>query len=141
MAFDPISLGLEFVGKIADKIWPDPLAKQEGLYKLEQLRQTGELAQLAAETELMKGQLAINTEEAKSEKLFVSGWRPFIGWVCGAAFAYHFLFQPLIAFGLSIAQRSVVLPIFDMEALNTVMYGMLGLGTLRTVDKIKGGTK
>jgi hypothetical protein len=141
MSFDPISIGLEFVGKIADKIWPDPLAKQEGLMKLEQLRQTGELAKLAAETELAKGQLAINTEEAKSDSLFVSGWRPFVGWVCASAFAYHFILQPLVIFFMAIQGRVVQVPSFDMDALFTVLLGLLGLGGLRTFEKTKGFSK
>jgi hypothetical protein len=85
VSLDPITAGLDFVSKIADKIWPNPADKAAGLLELEKLRQTGELAVLAAETELAKGQLAINAEEAKSENLFVAGWRPFIGWVCGLA--------------------------------------------------------
>jgi hypothetical protein len=144
MALDPISIGLEFVGKIADKIWPDPVAKQEGLFKLEQLRQTGELAQLTAETDLMKGQLAIDTEEAKSESVFVSGWRPFIGWVCGSAFAYKFILQPFLIFGLMAAGSKFdyhTLPTLDWSELLPVLMAMLGMGGLRTYEKAKGVNK
>jgi hypothetical protein len=141
MSLDPISIGLQFVGKIADRIWPDPAAKAKGLLELEQLRQTGELAYLAAETELMKGQIAINTEEAKSASIFVAGWRPWIGWVCGVAFAYHFILQPLLVFLMASAGHKVELPAFDMDALNTVLLGMLGLGGMRSFEKFKGVTK
>lgn len=139
MSFDPISVGLEFVGKIADKIWPDPLAKQEGLLKLEQMRQTGELSQLTAETDLMKGQLAVNVEEAKSENLFVSGWRPFIGWVCGAAFAYTFIAQPFIVYITLLSGSHVTPPVIDGWLLFNVLGGILGLGGFRTIEKLKGG--
>ena len=139
MSFDPISAGLDFVSKIADKIWPDPTQKAAGLLELEKLRQTGELAVLAAETELAKGQLAINAEEAKSENLFVAGWRPFIGWVCGAAYAYHFVLQPLLAFAIANTGHTVDLPVFRMEELSTVLMGLLGLGGLRTLEKINSG--
>lgn len=138
MSLDPISIGLEFIGKIADKIWPDPVAKAAGLLELERLRQTGELAQLAAETDLAKGQLEINKIEAASERLFVSGWRPFIGWVCGVAFCYHFIIQPILAFIIANSGGDVKLPQFDMNALFTVLMGMLGLGGLRTLEKVKG---
>lgn len=141
MSLDPISIGLQFVGKIADRIWPDPAAKAKGLLELEQLRQTGELAHLAAETDLMKGQIAINTEEAKSASIFVAGWRPWIGWVCGVAFAYHFILQPLLVFLMASAGHKVELPAFDMDALNTVLLGMLGLGGMRSFEKFKGVTK
>lgn len=141
MALDPISIGLEFVSKIADKIWPDPAAKAAGMLELEKLRQSGELAILTAETELAKGQMAINQEDAKSTDKFASRWRPFIGWVCGIAFAYHFVLQPLLAFILSSAGYKVDLPAFDMDALNTVLMGMLGLGTMRSFERYKGVTK
>lgn len=141
MAFDPVSIGLEFVSKIADKIWPDPTAKAEGLLKLEQLKQTGELAELTAETDLAKGQQAINLAEASNDNVFISGWRPFIGWVCGVAFAYHFVLQPFMAFAFASFGYSFALPAFDMGALNTVLMGMLGLGGLRSFDKMKGASK
>lgn len=138
MAIDPITAGLNFVSKIADKIWPDPASKAAGLLELEKLRQTGELAVLAAETDLAKGQQEINKIEAANENLFVSGWRPAIGWTCAAAFAYHFVLQPLIAFLIANTGHSVSLPVFDMDALYTVLMGMLGLGGMRTAEKIKG---
>lgn len=137
MAIDPISVGLDFVSKIADKIWPDPTAKAAGLLELEKLRQTGELAVLAAETELAKGQQEINKIEAGSDNLFIAGWRPFIGWVCGIAFAYHFVLQPLMAFAMTSAGHEVRLPVFDMDALYTVLMGLLGLGGLRTFEKVR----
>lgn len=137
MSFDPITAGLDFVSKIADKIWPDPAQKAAGLLELERLKQTGELAKLTAETDLAKGQLAINAEEAKSENLFVAGWRPAIGWTCAAAFAYSFVLQPFLAFVIANIGSSVVLPTFNMDALNTVLMGMLGLGSMRTYEKIK----
>ena len=92
--------------------------------------------------ELAKGQLEINLAEAKSGSLFKGGWRPFIGWVCGFAFLYHFILQPLIVFGVSTAGVVIPpLPEFDMSSLMTVMMGMLGLGGLRTFEKHKGVAK
>jgi hypothetical protein len=92
--------------------------------------------------ELAKGQLDINKEEAKHRSIFVSGWRPFVGWTCGAALCYHFILAPLILFGVGISGHTVpALPEFDMGSLMTVLMGMLGLGGLRTFEKTKGLTK
>ena len=92
--------------------------------------------------ELAKGQLEINKEEAKHRSIFVSGWRPSVGWVCSIAMAYHFVFQPLIIFGVGMAGMEIPeLPKFDMNSLMTVLMGMLGLGGLRTYEKAKGLTK
>lgn len=92
--------------------------------------------------ELAKGQLEINKAEAASGSVFKGGWRPFIGWVCGVAFAYHFVLQPLIVFGVTAAGVEIpALPEFDMGSLMTVMMGMLGLGGLRSFEKSKGIAK
>jgi hypothetical protein len=92
--------------------------------------------------ELAKGQLDINKEEAKHRSIFVSGWRPSVGWVCSIAMAYHFVIQPLIVFGVTVAGVEIPeLPKFDMNSLMTVLMGMLGLGGLRTFEKTKGLTK
>jgi hypothetical protein len=92
--------------------------------------------------ELAKGQLEINKAEASHKSIFVAGWRPFIGWTCGIALAWHFVLQPLIMF-LSVLFGFALpeLPAFDMGSLMTVLMGMLGLGGLRTYEKQKGLTK
>jgi hypothetical protein len=92
--------------------------------------------------ELAKGQLEINKAEASHRSIFVSGWRPFVGWTCGFALCYHFILAPLILFGVGISGHTVPpLPAFDMGSLMTVLMGMLGLGGLRTFEKTKGLTK
>jgi hypothetical protein len=92
--------------------------------------------------ELAKGQLDINKAEASHKSIFVSGWRPFVGWTCGVALCYHFILAPLILFGVGISGYTVPsLPEFDMGSLMTVLMGMLGLGGLRTFEKTKGLTK
>ena len=125
------------ISKLLDKIIPDPQARETA--KLELLK--AENAQSLLEMQLMlqadQNQTQINQVEAASSNLFVSGWRPFIGWVCGAAFAYHFIVQPLLAFIIANSGGTVTLPEFDMEELSTVLMGMLGLGGMRTIEKIK----
>lgn len=137
MAFDPISAALEIGGKVIDRLWPNPAERDAAKLELLKMQQSGELAQLTAETDLAKAQIAVNQAEAQSDRLFVAGWRPFIGWVCGVAFGYHFVLQPLLAFGLANSGHPVDLPDFDMEALYTVLMGMLGLGGLRTLEKVR----
>jgi len=92
--------------------------------------------------ELAKGQLEINAAEAKHRSIFVAGWRPFIGWTCGIALAWHFVLAPVVIFGAGYAGVALPeLPTFDMDSLMTVLLGMLGLGGLRTFEKAKGLTK
>ena len=92
--------------------------------------------------ELSKGQLEINKAEAQHRNIFVAGWRPFIGWTCGVALAWHFVISPFVIFGASMAGFELPdLPEFDMGSLMTVLMGMLGLGGLRTFEKVKQVTK
>ena len=87
-------------------------------------------------------QIAVNKEEAASGSLFKGGWRPCIGWVCGGAFGYHFVIQPVIIFVLTVTGvDNPELPNFEMNTLLTVLAGMLGIGSLRTYEKQKGLTK
>lgn len=122
---------LNLGGKLLERIIPDPLARANAQLELVKLHQTGELAHLAAQTDLAKGQLAINEKEAAHASLFVSGWRPSIGWLCSLSLAYQFIARPLlVTFGHEA-------PPLDMGDLLTILLGMLGLGGLRTVEKIK----
>jgi len=92
--------------------------------------------------QLAMSQIEVNKAEAASGSLFKGGWRPFIGWVCGIAFAYHFIIQPILIFGTAAAGISIPpLPQFDMSSLMPVLLGMLGLGGLRTYEKKTGITK
>lgn len=136
MSLDPITAGIDLAKGLIDRVWPDASKKIEFEQKIAELQANGELQKMAAEFDLAKQQIAVNVEEAKSEKVFVSGWRPFIGWVCGGAYAYHFILQPLLAFVLAALGVVVALPTFNMDALSTVMFGMLGLGVYRSAEKI-----
>ena len=92
--------------------------------------------------ELAKGQIEVNKTEAAHKSTFVSGWRPFIGWTCGVALAWHFVVQPLLTFTTAYFGVTLPpLPAFDMDSLMTVLLGMLGLGGLRTYEKKQGLTK
>lgn len=94
----------------------------------------------AQETAL--AQIDVNKAEVASGSSFKGGWRPFIGWTCATAFAYHFVVQPFLVFAFTVYGIEFKgLPAFDMESLMIVMLGMLGLGGLRTFEKHKGITK
>jgi len=120
---------------LLDKFIPDADLKNKLAH------QVATMAETHAQ-ELAKGQLEINKVEAQHKSIFVSGWRPFIGWTCGIALCWHFVLQPVTLFvctyiGLIIPE----LPSFDMGSLMTILGGLLGLGGLRTYEKQKGLTK
>ena len=96
------------------------------------------MAQLDADLKLAQGQIAVNQVEAAAPSVFVAGWRPFIGWVCGMALAYKFVLAPMAAFVLAAYGHPVVLQVLDFSEMSTVLLGMLGIGGLRTIEKIKG---
>ena len=84
-------------------------------------------------------QIEVNKTEAASRNPFVAGWRPFIGWTCGIALAWHFVLAPFLMFVAAWVGFDVPrLPVFDMDNLMTVLLGMLGLGGLRSFEKVKG---
>ena len=92
--------------------------------------------------QLALAQIEVNKAEAASGSFFKGGWRPFVGWVCGVAFAYHFIIQPLVIFILTAIGMDIPdLPEFDIGTLLPVLGGMLGIGGLRTYEKHKGLTK
>ena len=138
MAFDPLTAAFDLGGKLLDKFFPDPAQRDAAKLQLFQMQQTGELAELTATTDLAKAQIAVNQTEAGSNSLFKSNWRPFVGWVCGISFAYQFVLQPFIAFSCSALGHPVTLPAFDYAALDTALYGLLGIGGMRTFEKFHG---
>jgi len=83
-------------------------------------------------------QLEVNKVEASHQSIFVSGWRPFVGWCCGVALAYHFILAPILALIINIYSPGVTLPEFEFSQLSTILMGMLGLGGLRSWEKTKG---
>lgn len=139
---NPLLLGplLDLGGKLIGRLFPDPAEASKAQMELLKMQQSGELAQLASDTDLAKGQLAVNAAEAANASLFVAGWRPFIGWLCGLGLFYEFLLQPLLPWAVSLAIGKAVtaLPALSGETLMTLLFGMLGLGGLRTVEKVKG---
>jgi hypothetical protein len=132
----PIIGGLiEAALKIIEKVLPNPEAKAAAQLKLLEMSQQGELAALAAEVQLAKNQTDINLEEAKSSSLFKGGWRPAIGWVGAFALLYQYIGRPLLTW-YSTHHNFTPPPALDLGDLLTIVGGMLGLGTLRTFERI-----
>ena len=87
--------------------------------------------------ELAKGQIEVNKMEAASSSMFVAGWRPAVGWICALGFASNFILIPMANFVLSLASIDVQIGMIDTTQMTPVLMGMLGLGTLRTVEKVR----
>lgn len=88
--------------------------------------------------EQAKAQMEVNKVEAAHNSLFVAGWRPFIGWVCGLGMAGNFIVIPFANFGLALFKLSIIIPLVPLEEMMPVLMGMLGLGAMRTYEKAKG---
>lgn len=87
--------------------------------------------------ELAKGQLEVNKAEAASASLFVAGWRPAVGWVCVLGMASNFVLIPIVNFILALADSAITVPLIDTSTMMPVLLGMLGLGAMRSAEKIK----
>jgi Holin of 3TMs, for gene-transfer release len=120
---DAVAAGL----KVIDKFIPDPEAKVKAEKELRESLQSWD-----------KMQADVNLEEAKHNSLFVAGWRPALGWTCAFAFAFIYVLGPLITWLSTMAGNPIPLPSFNIEALMGLTLGMLGLGGLRTFEKVKG---
>jgi hypothetical protein len=126
------------LAQIFDKVIPDPQAQADAKLKVMEMAQRGELAVLDADLKLALGQLEVNKIEAGTD-MFRGGWRPAVGWTCVFGLVYQFLMQPLLPWIVTVAGGHVPpLPAIDNETLMLLLTGMLGLGGLRTFERVKG---
>ena len=122
------------IGKgIIDRLFPDPEKKAAAELELLKMTQDGDLKQIL-------GQLEINAKEAQHASIFVAGWRPFFGWAGGAGFVYATIVQPIFAW-IAQVKGWPAPPIINIDLLWVVVTGLLGIGTLRSVEKVKGAAK
>ena len=114
----------DLASTVINKIWPD--------------KSEAEKQQLAAAVALVQGQLDINKVEAANPSVFVSGWRPFVGWVCGSACAWNWIGLPIAKLIAVILGHPIDLAPANLNEMMPLLLGLLGMGTLRTVEKING---
>lgn len=131
---------LEASVKVIERLFPDPEQAAQAKLKLFEMEKNGELASLAADTEIAKSQAEINSIEAASDSKFKSWWRPAVGWICVVGLGYQFLLRPLLILGLVLSGITADFAVFDLDVatLGTLLFGLLGLGTLRTWEKRNG---
>lgn len=129
---------IPLLGSVLDKVIPNTAER-------EKVKAEIALKLAENETELVKlfaaqdqGQIEINKEEAKSNSLFVSGWRPAVGWISAFGCAWAFILKPILDWGVAVAGSTVVLPELQTGELMSLLLGLLGMGTLRTYEKFKG---
>lgn len=115
----------------------DPTKKAEMLQQLQLANVDLEKATLAGQVAELQGQLDVDKAEAEQKSTFIAGWRPFVGWVCGCAFAWAFVVQPFAVFIAHACGKLIQLPALDLSSMMPVLLGMLGLGGLRTFEKVQ----
>ena len=126
------------VSGILDKILPDPQQAADAKIKVLEMAQRGELAVLDAEVKLAMGQMEVNKVEAGTD-LFRGGWRPATGWACVFGLVYQFLLQPILPWAVALFGVTVPpLPAIDNETLMVLLTGMLGLGGMRSFERVRG---
>jgi hypothetical protein len=128
---DPITAIMTVGSQLITRLFPDPAQAAAANLELTKMQMSGELAQIT-------GQLDINKVEAASTSVFVSGWRPFVGWVCGFGLGYVAIVEPIARFIATIVGYTGNFPVIDTTITMQVLMGMLGLAGMRSFDKKNG---
>ncbi|MGC6534507.1 MAG: 3TM-type holin [Parvibaculales bacterium] len=121
---------IEVVGNVLDALFTSDK---------ERLDKKAVLARIAQQPTLVQGE--IGKIEASHKSVFVAGWRPFIGWVCGLELFYNFVLRDLMVWGLMLSRADTPPPVLHIDVLTTILYALLGLGGMRTFEKLQGRTK
>ena len=134
---NPLSIALgplfEFGGKLLDRLFPDPSEKARAELEMLRMLQAGDL-QTAIE------QIKVNAVEASHQSIFVAGWRPFVGWICGLSLFYSAVLFNILAWVARIRGWPAP-PMLDNDVLIYMLGGILGLGGYRSIEKVKGKAK
>lgn len=129
---------LPLLGEVLDRVLPDPAQADQVKLQMLKMAQESDIKALEASTELAKGQIEVNKVEAATDS-FRGGWRPATGWICAMGLFYQFLLQPILPWLVALGGTVVPpLPPIDSEALYGLLMGLLGLGGLRTLERVKG---
>ena len=133
MALDPITAISDLIKTGLEKWLPDANQREKAALEIAQMVHAGNMAQIE-----------VNKIEAASSNLFVAGWRPAIGWICGAGYAYAFIIQPFLIFLITAFQvtlNTAQLPTLDMGEMGLMLANLLGFGAMRTYEKVNGNGK
>jgi hypothetical protein len=120
----------DLASTIINKFFPDKAQEEKDQLALQ-------MQVMLQEAQLAKNQSDTNTAEAANPNVFVSGWRPFVGWVCGTAFGVQFVIGPLGTWIAALAGHPINFPPMDIGTMMPLLLGMLGLGGMRTVEKLQ----
>ena len=118
------------VSSILDKVIPDKDLRERLSHEIATMAEKHAQAQVMA-------QIEVNKVEAAHSSVFVSGWRPAIGWICAMGMAGNFLVIPFANMALELSKTGVTIPMIALSEMMPVLMGMLGLGAMRTVEKVK----
>ncbi len=124
MSLDPITAGLSVLDTFIGKFVKDKDLAQK-------LQAEARSETFSGDLSLLMGQIEINKIEAQSKSLFKGGWRPYIGWICGTALLYNTILHPIFDIWF-------VMPTIDSSLLYPVLMGLLGLGGMRTYERVSG---
>lgn len=129
-----IGIAGDAIGKVVEHYFPDPQKAAEFKLEIYKSLQASDLAQIS-----------VNQAEASSSSIFVAGWRPFIGWVCGAALAYQYVFLPISIYVATLFNEKYATVLLNAPKLDDnlwqLLIAMLGMGALRSFDKYQGTAK
>jgi len=122
---------LPALGTLVDRLIPDRAAAEKAKAEME-----AEL--IRASNEAAMAQVEVNKIEAGHSSVFVAGWRPSIGWVCAAGLAWAFVVAPVASWALLVLGVKAELPAIQFDHLFELVLAMLGIGGLRTFEKLRG---
>lgn len=119
------------IGTLIDRLIPDKAEAEKAKAEME-------LKLVEAANQVNLEQIKTNQIEAGSTNWFVASWRPMVGHVCAMGFAWAFIFQPIAIWILALSGSTATLPDIDTAPLTEMLFALLGLGGLRTFEKMKG---
>src|SRR5579864_5639036 len=123
---------------IVNKLIPDPVAKAQAQLQILQLQQNSTFKEIDAQLQSAAQQTDTDKVEAANTSLFVAGWRPFIGWICGTGLGWNYIGISVLSFVTSAVGHPIVVAKADLSEMMPLLIGMLGLGGMRTFEKING---
>ena len=142
MSFDPVSAIFDLGKSAIERIWPDPIKRAEEMRKLEELKQSGDMAQLDAHVRITLAQIEVNKVSASHKSIFVSGARPAVIWSGVFSMSWAGIFHPLLTWIWAFSEMpGDPPPLIESTALSAIVTGLLGVGGMRSFDKSKGNNK